>query len=123
MRDTWTNGTGRSGLWPRLGELGVLGVLAPEAQGGFGGDYLDLVLLLEETGRAALPEPVVEHAAVGVPLLDDAHGAAAGDVTITVATPSGLVPYADSADVVLLGDELVERETLALQERESVDGS
>ncbi|HKA93333.1 MAG TPA: acyl-CoA dehydrogenase family protein, partial [Acidimicrobiia bacterium] len=86
VRGAWTNDTGRSGLWPKLGEMGVLGVLAPEEHGGFGGDELDLVLLLEETGRAALPEPVVEHAAVAVPLLDDerASAAAAGDLTITV---------------------------------------
>jgi len=125
VRDAWTNDTGRSGLWSRLGELGVLGVLAPEAHGGFGGDCLDLVLLLEETGRAALPEPVVEHAAVAVPLLDDARAeaAAAGDVTITVAPPSGLVLYADSADLVLLGDRFVAPGTLQLRRHESVDGS
>jgi alkylation response protein AidB-like acyl-CoA dehydrogenase len=125
VRDAWTNDTGRSGLWPRLGELGVLGVLAPEANGGFGGDYLDLVLLLEETGRAALPEPVVEHAAVAVPLLDEARAeaAAAGTVTITVAPPSGLVFDADTADLVLLGDRFVEPGTLQLRRHESVDGS
>jgi alkylation response protein AidB-like acyl-CoA dehydrogenase len=125
VRDAWTNDTGRSGLWPRLGELGVLGVLAPEEQDGFGGDYLDLVLLLEETGRAALPEPVVEHAAVAVPLLDDeqAEAAAAGDLTITVAPPSGLVPYADCSDLVLVGDQFVEPGTLQLRQHESVDGS
>jgi alkylation response protein AidB-like acyl-CoA dehydrogenase len=125
VRDAWTNDTGRSGLWSRLGELGVLGVLAPETHGGFGGDYLDLVLLLEETGRAALPEPVVEHAAVAVPLLDDARveAAAAGDVTITVAPPSGLVLDADTADLVLHGDRFVEPGTLQLRRHESVDGS
>jgi alkylation response protein AidB-like acyl-CoA dehydrogenase len=125
VRDAWTNDTGRSGLWPRLGELGVLGVLAPEAHGGFGGTYLDLVLLLEETGRAALPEPVVEHAAVAVPMLDETHAvaAAAGDITITVGPPSGLVPYADSADLVLLGDDLVEARSVDLRRHESVDGS
>jgi alkylation response protein AidB-like acyl-CoA dehydrogenase len=125
VRDAWTNDTGRSGLWPRLGELGVLGVLAPEAHGGFGGDELDLVLLLEETGRAALPEPVVEHAAVAVPLLDEARAetAAAGTVTITVAHPSGLVLYADTADLVLLGDRFVEPGTLQRRRHESVDGS
>jgi alkylation response protein AidB-like acyl-CoA dehydrogenase len=125
VRDAWTNDTGRSGLWTRLGELGVLGVLAPEAHGGFGGDELDLVLLLEETGRAALPEPVVEHAAVGVPVLEDsrAEAAAAGDVTITVAPPSGLVPYADSSDLVLDGDRFVEPRTRELRRHESVDGS
>ena len=79
VRDAWTNDTGRSGLWPKLGEIGVLGVLAPEGQGGLGGDFLDLVLLFEETGRAALPEPIVEHAAVAVPALSDANAAAAGD--------------------------------------------
>ena len=123
VRDAWTNDTGRSGLWRRLGELGVLGVLAPEAHGGFGGDFLDLVLLLEETGRAALPEPVVEHAAVAVPILDDPGAAAVGDLTITAATPSGLVPYADSADLVLLGTRLVDPIELQLQTHESVDGS
>jgi alkylation response protein AidB-like acyl-CoA dehydrogenase len=125
VRDAWTNDTGRSGLWPRLGELGMLGVLAPEAHGGFGGGYLDLVPLLEETGRAALPEPVVEHAAVAMPLLDGARAeaAAAGDLTITVAAPSGVVLSADSADLVLLGDDFVEPDSLPLRRRESVDGS
>jgi alkylation response protein AidB-like acyl-CoA dehydrogenase len=126
VRDAWTNDTGRSGLWSRLGELGVLGVLAPEEHGGFGGDYLDLVLLLEETGRSALPEPVVEHAAVAVPLLDDARAgeaAAAGDLTITVAPPSRLVSYADSSNLVLIGDRFVEPGALQLRQHESVDGS
>jgi alkylation response protein AidB-like acyl-CoA dehydrogenase len=125
VRDAWTNDTGRSGLWRRLGDLGVLGVLAPEAHGGFGGDFLDLVLLLEETGRAVLPEPVVEHAAVAVPLFDDARAgaAAAGDLTITVVPPSGVVPYADSADLALCGDDFVEPSDLEIRRRESVDGS
>ena len=125
VRDAWTNDTGRSGLWPRLGEMGVLGVLAPETQGGFGGDLLDLVLLLEETGRAALPEPIVEHAAVALPLLDDARvaAAAAGDLTVTVVPPSGLVPYGAGADLVLIDGEFVEPSSLSLQLHESVDGS
>lgn len=125
VRDAWTNDSGRSGLWPRLGEMGVLGVLAPAAQGGFGGDLLDLVLLLEETGRAALPEPIVEHAAVALPLLDDAGvaAAAAGDITVTVVPPSGLVPYGAGADLVLIDGEFVEPSSLSLQLHESVDGS
>ena len=125
VRDAWTNETGRSGLWSRLGEMGVLGVLAAEEYGGFGGDYLDLVLLLEETGRAALPEPVVEHAAVALPRLDVERfaAAAAGDLTITVVPPSGLVPYGAGADLVLLDDAFLEPSVLSLQPHESVDGS
>jgi alkylation response protein AidB-like acyl-CoA dehydrogenase len=125
VREAWTNNTGRSGLWPRLGEMGLLGVLAPEEHGGFGGDFVDLVLLLEETGRAALPEPVVEHAAVATPFLDGAPitSAAGGDITLSVVPPSGLVPYADSADLVLVGEEFVEPGSLHLRRHDSVDGS
>ena len=122
VRDAWTSDTGRSGLWPKLGEIGVLGVLAPEDQGGLGGDFLDLVLLLEETGRAALPEPVVEHAAVAVPELDDATDATAGAITVTVAG-SPFVPSADTADLVLVGHEFVAPQALALERRLAVDRS
>jgi alkylation response protein AidB-like acyl-CoA dehydrogenase len=124
VRDAWTNDSGRSGLWAKLGALGVLGVLAPERDGGLGGDFLDLVLLLEETGRAALPEPVVEHAAVALPALEDPGPAAVGEVTVSVGLPgSKLVSYADSADVVLLDDEAFAPDALALERCDSVDGS
>ena len=126
VRAAWTNADGRSGLWAKLGELGLLGVLAPEADGGFGGDFLDLVLLLEETGRTALPEPVVEHAAVALPLLhgDDIAAAASGAITATAALPElGLAPYAETADLVLTGDGVADRRTLTLEARPAVDGS
>ena len=124
VRDAWTNETGRSGLWEKLGAMGVLGVLAPEEHGGLGGSFLDLVLLLEETGRAALPEPIVEHAAVALPALEDPGPAAAGEVTVSAGLPgSKLVPYAESADVVLLDDEAFAPDALALEPCDSVDGS
>jgi alkylation response protein AidB-like acyl-CoA dehydrogenase len=62
-------------LWRPLAEMGVVGLTVPEAAGGLGLGMLDLVLLLEETGRAALPEPIVETTAVCAPLLDDEWGA------------------------------------------------
>ena len=124
VRDAWTNDSGRSALWAKLGALGVLGVLAPEARAGLGGSFLDLVLLLEETGRAALPEPIVEHAAVALPALDDPGPAAAGEVTVSAGLPgSKVVPYADSADVVLLDDEAFAPDALTLEPCDSVDGS
>jgi alkylation response protein AidB-like acyl-CoA dehydrogenase len=80
VRALWDTDTGRSPeRWARLAELGVLGVLVPERQGGLGMDEVDLVLLLEETGRAALPEPVLDTAAVGVPLLAGLEGSTLAD--------------------------------------------
>ena len=64
---------------------------------------VDLVLVLEETGSRALPEPIVEHAAVTVPILADSTAAAAGRVTVTAALDgSGLVPWADTAELIVL---------------------
>src|SRR5262245_9632865 len=51
VRDAWTNDTGRvPGLWDKLLDMGIVGVLASEAAGGLGLTFVDLVLLLEETG-------------------------------------------------------------------------
>ena len=116
LRDAWTNDTGRiPGLWDQLVEMGVVGMLAPEATGGLGLTMVDLVLILEETGRYAVPEPIVETAAFGVPWLDRAD--------LTVATAPALVPWADTADVVLTAQGVYARETRKLRPRSSVDGS
>ena len=64
--------------WAQLGEMGVLGAAAPERTAASGSPSSTSCSLLEETGYAALPEPLVEHAAVGVPLLAaGGHDAAA----------------------------------------------
>ncbi len=69
VRALWDTETGRSPeLWKSLAELGVTGLLAPEAYEGMGMDETFLVLLQEEAGRAALAEPLVA-TAVAVPLL------------------------------------------------------
>ncbi|MGE4606768.1 MAG: acyl-CoA dehydrogenase family protein, partial [Myxococcota bacterium] len=60
IRGFWDTETGRSPeLWNQLAEIGIPGLLVPEAHDGLGMDETDLVLLLEETGRAALAEPLV----------------------------------------------------------------
>jgi alkylation response protein AidB-like acyl-CoA dehydrogenase len=89
-------------LWGPLAEMGVVGLTVPEAAGGLGLGLVDLVLLLEETGRAALPEPIVETTAVCVPLLDDEWGArvASGDAVVVLYDPAGTA-WADRAALVL----------------------
>ncbi len=69
VRALWDSETGRSPeLWNALADLGVTGLLVPEAQGGMGMDERFLVLLHEEAGRTALAEPLVA-TSVAVPLL------------------------------------------------------
>jgi len=44
-------------LWKQMGELGWLGLTVPEAQGGAGLGWVDLVVVLEEMGRTLFPSP------------------------------------------------------------------
>ena len=111
VRAAWTSGTGRCPTaWSALTEMGVLGVLAPEAIGGLALDEVDLVLALEETGRVALPEPIVETAAVAVPLLAALDDTRAADLVAgsSAALVHALAPYAVWADsaavIVVLGE-------------------
>jgi alkylation response protein AidB-like acyl-CoA dehydrogenase len=46
-------------LWKQIAELGWLGLTIPEAHGGTGLAWLDLVVLLEETGRSLCPLPLL----------------------------------------------------------------
>ena len=73
MRAAWDSPTGRSPeLWKQLAELGLVGLTVPEEHGGLGLGEVDLVLILEEAGRVALPEPLLETTAIAVPLLVEA---------------------------------------------------
>ena len=47
-------------LWAGLAEMGVIGALFSEDNGGFGGAGFDLSLVFEETGRAGLVEPLLD---------------------------------------------------------------
>lgn len=121
-------------VWAKLAGMGVVGLAVPEGSGGMGLGMLDLVLLLEEAGRAALPAPLVETAVVAGPVLPSAWASrvAAGDAVIAVALdPDELVPFATAADAFLLlspadgGLHLIERDAagVAVEPVESVDRS
>jgi alkylation response protein AidB-like acyl-CoA dehydrogenase len=49
-------------LWKGLAEIGVAGLVVPEAYGGAGLELLDLALVAEELGRGAVPVPFLGHA-------------------------------------------------------------
>jgi alkylation response protein AidB-like acyl-CoA dehydrogenase len=126
----------RTARWRRLREMGLTGVLAPEIAGGLGLRDIDFVLLAEEAGRCALPEMLIDHAAIAVPLLaslandqraaDALREAASGDARIAVSHP--INPFAmavQDADLILLPDgedvHLAPRQQVTLAARESLD--
>lgn len=120
VRRLWASATGHdTALWQKLAELGLPGLLVPEDRGGLGRDEIDLVLLHEEIGRAALGGALVATAAVGVPLLRELGAdalserwlgrVAAGEAVLAVGHPAlPFVGDADVADLLLLpsGDAL-----------------
>jgi alkylation response protein AidB-like acyl-CoA dehydrogenase len=107
VRELWQTETGRSRkLWQRLAELGVPGLLVPEACGGMGLGEVEAVLIHEEAGRAALAEPLIAAMAVAVPLLRDAGGElaeawlpriAAGEAVVAAGHP--VLPFVEDAHV------------------------
>jgi alkylation response protein AidB-like acyl-CoA dehydrogenase len=44
-------------LWRKMADLGWLGVLFPEECGGYGGQFIDTAIIIEEMGKAAFPSP------------------------------------------------------------------
>jgi alkylation response protein AidB-like acyl-CoA dehydrogenase len=72
----------RGPRWATLADLGVTGLTVPEAHGGLGLGLVDLVLLAEEAGRVALPEPLVATTGVAAPLLADLDAAGTADARI-----------------------------------------
>jgi alkylation response protein AidB-like acyl-CoA dehydrogenase len=137
VRHAWESGSAHSvELWRALAELGVVGLTVPETDGGLGMKELDLVLLLEESGRAALPEPLLGTTAVAVPLLvESGHpvagewlpAIAGGDAIIAVALGRDLVLDVDvAAALVAYRDErvvLVPAGALDVVRQPSIDGS
>ena len=138
IRASWESESGRdSALWSQLAELGLTGMTVPEAYGGLGMSELDFVLLAQECGYVALPEPLVNSALVAVPLLVDIGGeladqwlpkVATGEAKVVVGLEQNLlVEDAHVADLLLLqqGDSLVAAtaDAVSLIHNESVDPS
>ena len=92
IRAAWDTDSGRDpGLWQQLVELGLVGITVPEAFGGLGMSSLDFVLLAQECGYVALPEPLVQTALVAVPLLEALGGELATEWLPRIAAGEGIV--------------------------------
>ena len=85
--------------WAVLCELGAPGLLVGADHGGLGLTDVELVGVAEEAGRAALPEPLVESAALAAPLLAAvAQAATPGSEAEAVAT--GALPALARGELV-----------------------
>ncbi|GAA2091664.1 acyl-CoA dehydrogenase family protein [Actinomadura alba] len=92
----------RAAAWQALAEVGLLGALVPEEHGGLGLTIADTVLAYVETGRHAVPGPLVESAVAAPSLVgpDWLVKLAAGVATVSVAMPHLL--DADLADLLVV---------------------
>ncbi|MEP5732035.1 MAG: acyl-CoA dehydrogenase [Sulfitobacter sp.] len=64
------NGMSNS-IWNELAELGVIGALFSEEQGGYGGKGFDIAVVFEELGRAGVVEPFLDTAVLAGGLVAD----------------------------------------------------
>jgi alkylation response protein AidB-like acyl-CoA dehydrogenase len=92
---TWAAGDRAPGLavWRAVAALGVTALAVPEAYGGLGASFADVVVACEELGHHAVPGPVAESVAA-VPVLlaalpRDATVAAVADVDLAAGELAG----------------------------------
>ncbi|MBW5254401.1 acyl-CoA dehydrogenase family protein, partial [Streptomyces sp. P01-B04] len=99
----------RPAYWEGLAEQGLLGIHLPEAYGGGGGDLLDLAVVLEEAGRAALPGPYLASALASAVLYEVVlregapHEAVPREGAPREAAPHATAPYASGAGELVRG--------------------
>jgi alkylation response protein AidB-like acyl-CoA dehydrogenase len=136
VRQAWQSGL-VPGLWRTLAETGLLGATADASEGGLGFSPLDCVLLFEEVGRAAVPEPVLETVAVAVPVLQAVGGTSlqadwlprvvSGAAKLSVRVDDGLVVDGENADALVLFERdrvrFVERSDYRAVSEACVDGA
>jgi len=96
LRGLVEKGSADLGSWSELVEMGLVGFLIPESAGGLGMSDTGFVLLAEEAGYVANPEPLIDVAGVAAPILVTLNNAAAeriaaGEIRALTAHP--LNPY------------------------------
>jgi alkylation response protein AidB-like acyl-CoA dehydrogenase len=57
-------------LWKKMAEQGWQGLIVPDTYGGSGMGYMDLIILIEEFGRALVPGPFIPTTVAAIALLE-----------------------------------------------------
>lgn len=93
-------------LWNKMAKLGWQGLVFPGRYGGGDGSFLDLVILLEETGRALLPSPFLPTVLGGAAILEAGSeaqkaellpGIVSGDIILSLALTETSTRYPGSS--------------------------
>jgi len=119
------------GSWSEMLEMGLVSFLVPESAGGLGMSNTGFVLLAEEAGYVASPEPLIDVAGVAAPVLASLGNEAVDQIaagTTRVVTAHSLNPYVNQlqpADKVLhfMGDavSLIDASDIEVDAVESID--
>lgn len=59
-------------VWQEMADLGLQGLITPEEYGGSGLSWVDLIVVLEESGRTLVPSPYISHMLATMILLESA---------------------------------------------------
>ena len=119
-------------LWDNFAELGLLGLMAPEDNGGLAQDFSVMAAIAEMAGNVALTEPLIDMAGISVPVLaemgatDELNGVVSGALKVLpVNGLSGMVSHADEADMFLIGEggkaRLIDKNNVTLTPLKSID--
>ncbi len=94
------------GMWQMMAELGWMGIILPEEYNGTEGDFIDLMIVIEEMGRKLLPSPFFSTIALcSLPLMEYGNseqkerflpGIAAGEQIWTLALTESSATYRPS---------------------------
>ena len=113
------------GLWRKMADLGWMGIVFPEAYGGIGGDFLDLLVLLEEMGRACLPGPFFSTVVLGgVPILEAGSASQKEEFLSRIASGRMIMTLAHTEPVTTQFDpHLIGVKARAEENRYSINGT
>jgi alkylation response protein AidB-like acyl-CoA dehydrogenase len=112
VRGLWDGKPFDRSVWKTMADAGLCGITVPEEYGGAGGNEVDLALVFEEAGRAALPEPLMETTGFAAPAIAECGSdemrkrwlpaIASGEAIVAVEGPfDGYVAWANEADLLM----------------------
>ena len=84
----------RADIWKKMAELGWMGLIIPEEYDGSSGSFMDLLVLLEEMGRACLVSPFFSTTICTFPILDSGSEEQKGEFLPRIAVGEDILALA-----------------------------